>query len=323
MIIFLYGEDSFRSLHKLKEIKNKYLQSDKSGSGLSLFDMNEKAKLNDVLSVFGMANLLAPKRLVIVKNIISSGALDDQKKIAEYVKENKNILADLDLVVIFWEVENPKKNNSLFKLLLSKSEIKKQEFAKLEGAKLAGWILKRMKELDEKASISKTALEKLIAFVGSDTNILDSEIQKLISYSDGVMITDKDVELLVKAKIDGNIFSAIDALGANDKKSAMKLLHDNMEKGDDPFYIFSMIVYQFRNMIRIADLVERGMSSEYEISRVTKMHPFVIRKTLAQTRVFTFERLKKIYNKLARFDHAVKTGKVDMRMALDKFVAEL
>ena len=83
------------------------------------------------------------------------------------------------------------------------------------------------------------------------------KLPKLINYSDGQMISDKDVELLVKAKIDGNIFSAIDALGANNKKEAMKLLHDNLEKGEDPFYIFSMIVYQFRNMIKIADLKER------------------------------------------------------------------
>jgi len=323
MIIFLYGEDSFRSLRKLKEIRGKYFNSDKSGSGLSCFDFSEKARTGDVISVFGTGNLLASKRLVIVKNIISAGLADEQKKMAEYVKKNTNILSDLDLVAIFWEGESLKKNNSLFKLLLSKEAIRKQEFGKLEGARLAAWALKRIKEFDEKASISKAALEKLTAYVGSDTNILDKEISKLINYCEGKMINDKDVELLVKAKIDGNIFSAIDVLGANDKRSAMKLLHDNMEKGDDPFYIFSMIVYQFRNMIRIADLKERGMGSEYEISRVTKMHPFVIRKTLTQTRIFTFDRLKKIYNKLARFDRAVKTGKMDMKLALDRFVAEL
>jgi DNA polymerase III subunit delta len=323
MLIFLYGDDSFRSRQKLSEIKTKYLISDKSGSGLSLFDFSEKAKINDVLSVFSMSNLLASKRLVITKNIISAGSSDDQKKMAEYIKEDKNILTDLDLVAVFWEEENPKKNNSLFKLLLSKEAVKKQEFGKLEGMKLETWILRRMKELDDRSSITKTALEKLIVYVGSDTNVLDKEIAKLINYSDGHMIEDKDIELLVKAKIDGNIFSAIDALGAGNKKEAMKLFHDNMEKGEDPFYIFSMIIYQFRNMIKIADLKERGMGSEYEISRITKMHPFVIRKTLAQARTFTFDRLKSIYGKLADFDTKVKTGKMDMKMAIDKFVAEL
>ena len=84
-----------------------------------------------------------------------------------------------------------------------------------------------------------------------------------------------------------------------------------------------MFIYQFRNMIKIADLMGRGIGNEYEISKITKMHPFVVRKSLAQVKVFTLERLKKIYRKLARFDLAVKTGKMDMKMALDKFVAEL
>jgi DNA polymerase-3 subunit delta len=323
MLIFLYGEDDFRSRQKLNEIKNKYLNSDKSGSGLSLFDFGEKADTDNMISTFSTGNLLAPKRLAIVKRIIAKALANDQKKILEFLKENKNISDDPDLVIVFWEEESPKKNNVLFKLLLSKDDIKKQEFSFLEGMKLSQWVLKRMKEVDEKASISKTALEKLIAYVGSDVNILDKEIDKLISFSDGQMITDRDVELLVRAKIDGNIFSAIDALGANNKKEAIKLLHDNLEKGDDPFYIFSMIIYQFRNMLKISDLGERGIASEYEISRVTKMHPFVIRKTLAQSRRFTYEKLKNTYNELADLDLRVKTGKIDMKLAIFKFVAEL
>lgn len=323
MIIFLYGEDSFRSHQKLLEIKNKYFASDKSGSGLSLFDFSEKAHAEEAISVFGMPNLLSPKRLVIVKNIIGSSVPDDQKKITEYLKRNKAILEDKDLVVVFWEKNEPKKNNGLFKLLLSREAVKKQEFGKLEGTNLSQWVLKRLKELDGKASISKTALSKLVAYVGSNTDILDKEIAKLINYCGHLMITDKDIELMVKAKIDGNIFSAISALGANNKKEALKLLHDNMEKGEDPFYVFSMIVYQFRNMLKIADLKVRGVTSEYEISRVTKMHPYVIRKTLTQTKIFTFSKLKEVYNKLGIYDTMVKTGQMDMKMALDKFVAEL
>ncbi|HLN19012.1 MAG TPA: DNA polymerase III subunit delta [Patescibacteria group bacterium] len=323
MVIFLYGEDDFRSRAKLLEIRQKYLESDKSGSGLSCFDFDEKAKVEDMISVFGMPNLLAPKRLVIVKNIIFAGLLDAQKKMAEYLKRNKNIFSDKDLVVVFWEKDSLKKNNSLFKILSGSKDVKKQEFGRLSGIKINQWALQKLKEIDEKSAISKTALEKLVISCGSDSAILNGEIQKLISYADGRMITERDVELLTKSKIEGNIFSAIDALGENNKRSAMKLLHDNIEKGEDPFYIFSMIVYQFRNMLKIADLKERGMGSEYEISRMIKMHPFVIRKTLAQTSVFTFERLKKIYGKLMRFDMAVKTGKIDMNLALDRFVAEV
>jgi DNA polymerase III delta subunit len=322
MVIFLYGEDTFRSHQKLLGIKEKYLESDKSGSGLSSFDFDDKANLKEVVSVFSMSNLLAPKRLVIIKRTIAKAPLDTQKELVEYLKKNiENFNNDTDLVILFWEDNAPKKNNALYKFL--EKNTKKQNFEKLLGIKINQWILKTLHDHDEKATISKGALEKLVLYLGSETAFLDSEIGKLANYADGKMISEEDVETLVKANVDNNIFATIDALGQNNKKEAMRLLHNNLQNGEDPFYIFSMFIYQFRNMLKISDLRERGMSNEYEISKLTKIHPFVVRKSLAQTRIFTFDRLKKIYKKLGLYDTMVKTGKMEMKMALDKFVAEL
>jgi DNA polymerase-3 subunit delta len=151
---------------------------------------------------------------------------------------------------------------------------------------------------------------------------LDKEIQKLISYADGKIISDKDVDILVKASLDSNIFKTIDALGANNKKEAIRLIHEHLKNGDDPFYLMSMFVYQFRNMLKVADLKEKK-ANEYEIAKMTRMHPFVIKKSLAQLRNFSFPRLEKIYRKLGAMDLMIKIGKMDIRLALDKFVAEL
>jgi DNA polymerase III subunit delta len=323
MIVFLYGEDSFRSRQKLNEIKEKYAKSDKSGSGLSSFDvLDEKNITQKIKDAFGMANLLAPKRLVVVENLISIGSESEQKEALDYVKKNiDKILSDNDLVAVFWEREMPKKNNSLFKFL--DKSAKSQNFEKLNGTKINQWILVRMKMFDERAGISKTALEKLIVYTGNDSRVLDNEMQKLASFTEGRMITDDDVELLVRSNIDSNIFQFIDALGANKKKEALGLLHGHLEKGDDPFYLMTMFVYQFRNMLKVADLVDRGVRNEYEISKIAKLHPFVVKKSLGQIRNFSFEKLKSIYDKLCDMDSLVKTGKIDIRLALDKFVAEI
>jgi DNA polymerase III subunit delta len=322
MIIFLYGDDNFRSHQKLVEIKEKYLESDKSGSGLSLFDCGEKTLPAKIMNVFETANLLAPKRLVVIKRMISSFSESDQKEMLAFLKNNKDrMLEDKDLIAIFWEDNQPKKNNAIFKFL--ESNAKKQNFEKLSGTKLNAWIIVKIKEIYPASSISKTALEKLILYAGNNSGTLGKELDKLVNYSDGEMISEKDVDTLVNANLDANIFATVDAIGANNKKEALAMLHNHLKKGDDPFYIFSMFLYQFRNLLRIADLVESGISSEYEISKITKMHPFVIRKSLGQIRNFTFERLKKIYQKIGEIDIDVKTGKINIKLALDKFVAEL
>lgn len=321
MLIFLYGDDQFRSHQKLLEIKQKYLNSDKSGSGLSCFDLEEGAEAQKIIGTLQTSNLLAPKRLVIIKRIFQASEAE-REKILQYLKKYGAELADdKDRVVVFWEDGRPKKSDKLFKNL--EKIARKQEFPKLAGAKLGQWILKRMNELDAKANISKAALEKLIVYCGDDSAVLNSEIEKLISYADGELIGEKDLELLTRAKLDGNIFTTVDALGTNNKREALRLLHQHLEKGDDPFYLMSMFVYQFRNLLRVADLRERERAGEYEIAKLTKLHPFVVKKSLSQLRSYSLPRLRKIYATLLDIDLKAKTGKLDMKLALDKFVAEL
>ncbi len=323
MIFFLYGEDSFRSYERVLEIKKKFLESDKSGSGLSSFNAGEENYLFDkIKNTFGISSLFSSKRLVIVKRLISSGSSLDQEKILEFLKSNQeSILKDNDWVGIFWEDNLPKKNGSLFKFLEKNS--KKQNFENMTGQKIGQWVLERLKELNPEAKISKSALEKLIAYSGGEAVVLEQEIQKLFNHSFPGMISEADVENLVKAKIESNIFETVDALGSGNKKKALELLHKHLEKGDDPFYLFSMFAYQFRNILKVSDLRENGVPNEYEISRIAKLHPFVVKKSLAQGRNFGMPKLKNIYEKLGIMDMEIKTGKLDIRLALDKFVAEL
>lgn len=325
MIIFLFGEDSFRSNQKLNEIKNKFMFSDKSGSGLSVFNYaDEKEASRKITEAINTPNLLAPKRLIICQNTISASSLEEQKIILEFLKKKKNLSEDKDAVVIFWESDAPKKNNALYKFLTDKKNgIKSQGFEKLVGIKLEAWILKLIKDNNAQASISKSALSKLIAYCGEDNFLMFNEIQKLVSYADSEMISEKDVDLLVKANLNGNIFLLVDILGANNKKEALRLFHEHLQKGDDPFYLLSMFLYQFRNMLKISDLYEKGNRAEFDIARITKLHPFVVKKTLSQMRNFTFQKLKDIYQKLGEIDTDVKTGKVEIKLALDKFIVEI
>ncbi|PIP26781.1 MAG: DNA polymerase III subunit delta [Candidatus Moranbacteria bacterium CG_4_9_14_3_um_filter_40_7] len=328
MIIFLYGEDAFRSNLKLRALKDKFLLSDTSASGLSVLDYGEKPgetkdiKLIDILE---SANLLSPKRLVIIKRIIAQGSKEEQENILAYLKKKqKKIEGDRDLVIVFWEEILNQKKNALFQFLTAeKTEIKQQEFTKLSGAKLEQWVLKRMQELFGRANISQKTLEKLIIFCGQDTRILNNEIGKLANFCDQKTIQEKDVEELVQAALAGNIFSIIDAVAEGRKKDALLLVHQHLSKGEDPFYLFSMLVYQLRNLLKVADLKENFSYPEREIIRVSQMHPFIVRKSLNQIRNFTFVQLAKLYQKLSQLDVMMKTGKVGAELALDKFIAEM
>lgn len=324
MILFFYGEDSFRLKQKIHELKKRFLEKDISGSGLSVFDFAEKVEAKKIISTFGTANLLSPKRFVIVENLILAGQKEDQTEMLEYLKKNVGLVKNDDLIVVFCENNQPRKNSALYKFLEDKkSGVKIQKFEKLIGNKLSEWIVRRIKELNEKSGITRDALGNLILFVGSDTGILEMEIQKLVNYATGRIIETADVELLVKAGIDNNIFQTIDALANGDKQKALKLLHNHIESGENAFYVFSMFIYQFRNYVKVIDLKENQNASEQEIVRMTKLNPFVVKKCLWQAQKFPMSRLKKIYQALVDVDIAVKTGKMKMELALDKFIVEM
>jgi len=99
MIVFLYGEDNFRSRLKLNELKDKYLKEvDKLGSGLKII-AGDKASFSEITAAIGSASFLSKKRLIIIEDIFASKDQFIFEKLNEYLaKQEKN-----DNIIIFWE----------------------------------------------------------------------------------------------------------------------------------------------------------------------------------------------------------------------------
>ncbi|MFH0929908.1 MAG: DNA polymerase III subunit delta [Candidatus Moraniibacteriota bacterium] len=329
MIIFFYGEDNFRSSEKLAEIKNKFLEKNKEGASLFVFDFAEKDwDIEEIITSISSGGLFSLKKLVVIKNIFSVKKNLEKRqpeadppwaeKIFKFFKSEAK-KEKSDCILVFWENGKVKKGGKLYKLL--QKIAKCQEFELLEGAKLKNWIIDEIgKTKGENISISPAAVERLIIFVGNDLNLLSREIEKLAVYKNKGEISGEDVDLLVKSKIDTDIFKTVDALARGDKKTALKTLHNHLDSGEDPFYLLSMYFYQFRNLVKVKPLAEKNMPS-HEIASKLKMHPFVVRKSIEQSRNFSWEKLKSLYNVLCEIDFESKTGKTDIGLALDKFVA--
>lgn len=323
MVIFLYGEDSFRSLKKLKAIKDKFLEKNSSSLASGSFDFEEskEIKVSEIKNSFGSKGLFFEKQLVIIKNVLSIVSKDYISKIIELLKSEKDIFEDKDLVVVFWEKGKMNEKNELFKFLIKKA--KSQKFDLLSGIKLNNWIVLELEKENGKTKISRGAIEKLISYTGGNLSAIQNELKKLASYKDEGTIDEKDIDLLVKEKIDSNIFEAIEAISSGNKKLALNLLHKQLQKGEDPIYILMMYVYQFRNFLKVSEYAERGERNNYDIAKKIGLHPFVVQKILVQISNFPLAKLKKIYKKLQVIDEKVKTGKGEIKTELDRFIVEI
>lgn len=318
MLIFLYGNDVFQSREKLTQIKNKFLQKESSGSGLSILDFDEKLSLQTIQEASSASNLFSPKRLVIFLNTLKNCSPDIQKSILAILKSKKSLGEDTNNVFVFWEENEPKKNNALYKYLFANS--KKQNFLPLNNAALSKWTMTYLKKIDSEIKITPAAFALLLAATGNDLFLLRNELQKLLSYADQKIIDRKAVELLVKARFDSTIFQTIEAFLGSNKKVALGLLHEQIQKGEEIYYIFSMYNYQLRNLLKIGDCYWNGNTNPYNIANETGLNPYVVQKSLPQLKNTTPEKLKRCYKHLRDIDISVKTGKQNQLAALDIFI---
>jgi DNA polymerase-3 subunit delta len=321
MYIFLYGNDTFLSLEKLRELKSKYLEKNGSGTDLSILDYGEGCAIESVATAISAQGLFSNKRLLIIKNAMIKGSLVSQKELLTLLKGNTYLEKDPDTLIIFYESGSPKKNSALYKFLFKST--KKQEFLPLEGIKLSNWANEYVKTLSTEVFFSKSSLAILLASTGNDLGVLSNEIHKLVNYKNIGEVNDADVLLLVKSKVDSTMFETIEALTIGNKSRALLLLHEQLAKGEDIFYILSMYTYQIRTLLKIGDFYWQGITTSPQIAQASGIHPYVVQKSLFQIKNLSEEKTKKMLRDLAEIDFNAKTGKVDPILALDTFIVSL
>ncbi|MBU2008047.1 DNA polymerase III subunit delta [Patescibacteria group bacterium] len=344
MIIFLYGQDNFRSRLKLNELKNKYLREiDKLGSGLKIIN-GAKASFSEITTAISPSSLLSKKRLIIIEDVFINKDKLIFENLSEYFKNKKQD----DNIIIVWEsnIKTKKFKNVLAPMLLDSSGkekplLKKQtEFFKflssqkysynfnlLSNTESADWV-KRQTAL-RGGKIRAKAAEMLVSLVGPDGWQINNELDKLLSYKAAGALTQaevhieiEDVQNLVRGNFSENIFALTDALSVKNKSLAIKLLDEQIEAGLSDGYLLNMFVRQFRILLQIKQALESGLNQR-QIAGKLKLHPFVAQKGLEQTRHFTLPILKNILSQLVKIDYQVKSGQSDYLTGLNMLIASL
>lgn len=318
MIIFLYGNDDFRSRRKLNEIIEQYRLKNPGSFNFHQIDFESKNAFEELKSRATSVSMFPEKKFFVLRNVFSLAKTKNQQEeeILNFLKRN-NFSEDSDAVLTFWQEGEPAAANTLFKELIKKPNLA-QKFDLLEGRRLEDWIEKEARSRGGK--ISAAAIRFLALAAGSDLWRLEQEIVKLANYKKDGAIELQDAQTMVKAKIDSNVFELVDAIAGRDKRAAFALVKRELEAGSGEIYLMTMIAYQFRNLIKVASC---GFNDGLRMAKELKMHPYVVKKTSAQLKKFSGSDLRRIYQKLFSFDLAVKTGRLQSELALEMLILEI
>lgn len=319
MIIFFYGTDGYRLKQATEQLTEEYRQKNPSGMSLARFDLAEVGQIQKLDDSVSSASFFEAKKLLVAKN-----AFNEAEKFAELVR-NRKVSGDKETALIIVENNTEavlvKKSKKLWGLAVAKPNIVKN-IEPLSGGKLEKWADEKIKDLGLK--IQPTALKKLLSFIGPDQERLNNEIDKLSAYyaQSAKAITENEVEALVYREINPSHFALTDSLANKNRSQAIVLLDQYLSRGEDPFALLGLLVYQFRNLLRIKSLVKEVVPYD-QLAKLTGLHPFVVKKTYEQAKKFEMNELKTIYGRLSALDVNSKNGLTDLPVSLFALFAEI
>ncbi len=333
MIIFLYGQDTYRSKQRLDVLKEEFVKrKDEKGLNVRVFEANDLSA-DELRKSFLTAGLFAEKRLVVVKGILSEkisakkekagDILDEIAKIIKKSERQNPSVGQAGNIIIFWDqgIEEKKLNSQQKKIfLLLKKEKLCEEFKPLSTPNLKKWIKGKVEIQGFK--IDELAVTSLIQVFGNNLWTLNNELEKLTAWkAEEKKISSSDLRKITMPALEQNIWKLVDNLGRNDRAGALKILSDQFQQGVDVAQIITILAHQYRTIIRIKSYLEKNrVDNPYQLAKILSLHPFVCQKAMSQEKNHDLNQLKKTYQQLLKIDLWRKTRNIDPEALLDLLI---
>jgi DNA polymerase-3 subunit delta len=336
----LHGEDEFSRAEQLAKMQEMLAGGDRSMADLNTtFLDGSRTTMGELRHACDAIPFLADRRLVIVEGLLSRLAVSRSKRRErntegeepawkkDYLTELTAYLPNLPPTtrLVFLEKESLPQRHPVMQL--AKKVAKEQKDAAIvrrydlpKDWELHAWIERRVKL--KVGAIARDAAVMLAALVGQNLRMLDQEIEKLLLYTDGRQVEVGDIQKLVSHARETSIFDLVDAVGYRKADQALSLLHRMLDDGQAPLYILGMLARQVRILIQVKQLQGEGLNQEDIASRL-QLHPYAVKKALAQGQNFSESQLETAHQRLVRTDWSIKTGASEEIVALDLLVVEL
>ena len=315
MIIHLTGPDTYRSRRRLHQLRQAFQQKhDPQGLNIVLLD-GQSATVDDIRSALSATGLFATKRFVSIDRFVPSAKV----KLEDFLTALQPAAKSDDSIAVVREEPAPVKD-SPYRRAKSKASVtakipgaKVEDFPLLQGPALSRWITSEAKERG--GSIIPAAAERLAALCSNDSWRIATELDKLLSYVGSRPVAVADVEEMVMSPYRSDIFGLTDAIGNGQTAKALDLLHREFSAGTHPLAVITIIANHLWNLLRV-----QAGANELTLDQLAKklsLHPFVVKKALAQSSRLAPERLRAWHHQLVNIDYQLKSSRADAATLLD------
>jgi DNA polymerase-3 subunit delta len=298
-VYYFYGEDRFLVQRGIELIKERFLKND---FDYNIFDCSKITGENLINLVTALKSypMLSEKRIVLAEGLNITD------------KDYKSYLEDY--------FNNPN-SSSILLITESESSIKKFDFKKLRGVTnvdcnrgeasvIIKWIYTEFKKAGIEADTE--AIELMCDYTLCSMTRLSNETVKLIDYSKGGRIDIDAVKKLVAKDSDYQLYEMTNEIAKGNFNNAIVILNDLKDKGINEQILLIKIFSYFRSLFHISV----SDKTNKELSSVLKVKEYAVKMMRMQAQSFSKKNLKLIVEEIAKYDAAVKSGKIDIINAL-------
>ena len=268
----------------------------------------------DTKELMGLADtmpFLAEKRLIIVEE--SGFFKKSNEELSDYLKK---VPEETCIVFIENEVD---KRGKMYKAV-SKYGCA-EEMKTPEEAQLKKWVAGTLQKNGKK--IRSSSVDFFIARVGNSMCTLESEMDKLISYTgEREVIEDEDIATICSVHLSNTVFDLVDAVSGGHQKKAMELYGEMLSAKEPAMRILFLIVREFAALLAVKE-VSRNTRDKKEIAAVIGKPFFTVAKYQAAAARFTGEELKKAIEECVEMEELVKTGRITETLSVELIIAHL
>ncbi|HKZ43753.1 MAG TPA: DNA polymerase III subunit delta [Anaerolineales bacterium] len=327
-VIILYGSDKLAIQLHIDNLVEK--MDDKSNASMNITRLDGKSlDFNELNTSVNTMSFLSDGRLVILSNTYNAFSSDKEKLLT--LIESMPASTTLVLVESLDDLspDSRRINGWMEKLgaaISSSAEVEQKKYSSPNDKSMTGWIInesRRQSELLKKQTqITQDAAGILAEMTGTDTRIASQEIGKLLEYVNYERgISEEDVLKVSAVSDQARVFDLVDAMGKGQGKQAQILLSRLIEN-QDPRYLWSMIIRQFRLILQAREVLDAG-GGRMGIEKELGVHSYVAGKLNEQASQFKLPALERIYQHLLELEDDVRLFKMDLPLAMEILIAEL
>lgn len=339
-IILLYGEEDYLKRWAAESIKSKFVNEVTEFFDFIRMD-GAAVSAGEIIRACETMPVMSEYRVVMVEGFLMNALSKSDKRgsteeIADRAADEVESTDPLDELTVYFEnfpntaklviicADVPDKRRKFFKN--ARKYGCEYNFMRLDRRTLMGFIKKRFSESG--CSCSENLLLSIADISGYMDKETDTDLNKLFNYVKAIAAhSDGNIdEADIRAASLGNkhvyVFDFTDAMLERRKSDALGMLRQMLDGGENEFRLLGMICSQFETLLLASELSEAGYGYREAANKI-KIHEYRMKLAYQKVLNYNSKEIKKLLMEAYAIDRNVKTGLMDIDVALELFVSNV